>query len=365
MPWSVEGLGKGVALAIKGVIMAISNPEIQKAKFHRTFFYLIITSFVVYWISSFALSIPLGILRLLVHLFAFLFGFDNAVPDAFFLSVSGVIRDALMSVPLVGMLFVTYLYPRLLDDLFMDSLRYIDVQEAMQEGRRPYASALAEYEFKVDYWGNIVQYLKRTYKRFKLSILVYALTFVPLIGRFVVPLAGAYTVIKSLGLSLGVAVGVTSYILPPGYGIQILSTLFAMRALTRELLEPYFARTRLNTRERARWFREREDVVFAFSAVVFWLVRIPFLSVLGFGVAQAAAAYLLVHVTEPPTKKEADEKNKRVKKGDENEDENEDIPTLDVRGQAQAHNQGQGHGHGQFGQFAQFAPQAQFRMYRG
>lgn len=185
---------------------------------------------------------------------------------------------------------------------------------------------------------------------------------------------GAYTVIGSLGLYVGLTVGACSLILPRAYSITILSSLFAMRGLTRELLEPYFARTTLTTSERATWFRRREDVIFGFSAVVYMLVRVPMLSVLGFGIAQAAAAYLLVHVTEPPGKKEpVTEEGKEGKREREREregkimkeekDEDEDIPTLDVRGAATQ--QGNGRGHGQFMQFPGGFSQGQFRMYQG
>lgn len=102
-----------------------------------------------------------------------------------------------MSVPLVGVLFIRYLYPKPLDDLFMESIKFVDEKETLPEGRKPYAPALAKHGFKIDYKGNLLQYLKRTFKRLKLSLLVYFLTFLPLVGMFVVPIASKNSLFQS------------------------------------------------------------------------------------------------------------------------------------------------------------------------
>ncbi|RUS17020.1 hypothetical protein BC937DRAFT_90530 [Endogone sp. FLAS-F59071] len=371
MPWSVDGVTTGIYLVVKGITFALSNPNIHKTRFLRTVFYLLATSIIIYFVSRLLVGIPISILRFTLRLTTSAKKTDNSRLDSFLSFADDIVRDGIMSVPLVGVLFIRYLYPKPLDDLFMDSIRFVDEKEALPEGRKPYAPALAKYGFKIDYWGNFLQYLKRTFKRLRLSLFVYTLTFLPLVGRFVVPIASAYTVIGSLGLYVGLTVGVCSLILPSAYSITILSSLFAMRGLTRELLEPYFARMALNTSERATWFRRREDVIFGFSAIAYMLVRVPMFSVLGFGVAQAAAAYLLVHITEPPeekglvTEEGKEGMKRRVTKGKVvKEEKDEDIPTLDVRGAAQ---QGQGNGreHGQFMQFPGGFPQGQFRMYQG
>jgi uncharacterized protein involved in cysteine biosynthesis len=61
----------------------------------------------------------------------------------------------------------------------------------------------------------------------------------------------------------------------------------------RELLEPYFVRMGMSHSEKKRWFKGRSNVLFGFSVIAYLLIRIPYLGFVGYGVAQAAAAYML------------------------------------------------------------------------
>lgn len=113
--------------------------------------------------------------------------------------------------------------------------------------------------------------------------------------------AGAYTVYKSLGKGQAAVVGICFIILPPHITRMIMRCLFEMRALMRELLEPYFERIALDSKQKRKWFRRREDILLGFSIVAYAFSRIPFIGVIGFGVAQAASSYLLVKLGDPPT----------------------------------------------------------------
>jgi hypothetical protein len=112
---------------------------------------------------------------------------------------------------------------------------------------------------------------------------------------------GAYTVYRALGKNQAIVVGVCFLLLPPHLTKIIMRALFEMRALMRELLEPYFERVALNSKQRRKWFKRREDILLGYSAVAYALSRIPFLGVIGYGVAQAASSYLLVQLDDPPT----------------------------------------------------------------
>lgn len=82
--------------------------------------------------------------------------------------------------------------------------------------------------------------------------------------------------------------------------MAIIRALLGMRALMRELLEPYFVRMNMTHKEKRKWFSGRKDVLFGFSAIAYILIRIPVFGFIGYGVAQAAAAYMLTAVTDPP-----------------------------------------------------------------
>jgi hypothetical protein len=106
---------------------------------------------------------------------------------------------------------------------------------------------------------------------------------------------------KSLGKGQAATVGICFIILPPHITRIIMRSLFEMRALMRELLEPYFERVGLDSKQKRKWFQRREDILLGFSAVAYVCTRIPFFGVIGFGLMQAASSYLLVQLGDPPT----------------------------------------------------------------
>lgn len=113
---------------------------------------------------------------------------------------------------------------------------------------------------------------------------------------------GAYTTYKALGKTQAVVVGICFFFLPAWSSRKLIRALIGMRALMRELLAPYFVRMRMSHKEKRQWFSGRKDVLFGFSAIAYLIIRIPFIGVIGYGIAQAASAYMLTVVTDPPTK---------------------------------------------------------------
>ncbi|KAG9289721.1 hypothetical protein G9A89_014456 [Geosiphon pyriformis] len=208
-----------------------------------------------------------------------------------------------------------YVYPQPLDSLFIESLRQIDLVYIKKhsesdvdadgkiiELRPPYATALEKYDVSIQYWKEMNAYLKRTLRDLKWTALLYLCSFIPILGTFVYPLASGYALVRSLGLTSATTVGILIYIIPgtKKLAILFLETLFASRMLTRELLEPYFARLQFDRETKRRWFAEREAILFGFSIAFYFFIRIPIIGMFFFGVAQAAAALLLVKTTEPP-----------------------------------------------------------------
>ncbi|CAO3598498.1 unnamed protein product [Absidia cylindrospora] len=145
-------------------------------------------------------------------------------------------------------------------------------------------------------WPSMKSFVLRTWKKVRLGLVIFLLSLLPEVGRFVFPAAGAYTTFKSLGNTQGIAVGICFVFLPRWATMMLVRALIGMRTLMRELLEPYFARMHMSHKEKLRWFSGRKDVLFGFSAIAYLLIRVPFLGFVGYGVAQAAAAYMLTTV---------------------------------------------------------------------
>lgn len=65
-------------------------------------------------------------------------------------------------------------------------------------------------------------------------------------------------------------------------------------------LEPYFSRIHFSRDQKRQWFRDREGVLFGFGVAFFLLIKIPYVGVLIYGIAEASAAYLITKITDPP-----------------------------------------------------------------
>jgi hypothetical protein len=65
-------------------------------------------------------------------------------------------------------------------------------------------------------------------------------------------------------------------------------------------LEPYFSRISFSKEQKAKWFRDREGLLFGFGVGFYLLIKIPLLGVLVYGIAEASTAYLITKITDAP-----------------------------------------------------------------
>ena len=133
-----------------------------------------------------------------------------------------------------------------------------------------------------------------------ISLAIFALSYVPIVGRLVLPAASFYTFNKAVGLGPASVIFGTGVFLPRRYLVIFLQSYFASRSLMRELLEPYFARIRFTKEEKKKWFHNREGLLFGFGIGFYVLLRVPLLGVLIYGIAEASTAYLITKITDPP-----------------------------------------------------------------
>lgn len=140
----------------------------------------------------------------------------------------------------------------------------------------------------------------RSSRKALISLAVYSMSYLPVVGRFVLPAASFYTTNKAIGLGPASVIFGTGLFLPKRYIIIFLQAYFSSRRLMRELLEPYFARVRFTKEQKRNWFRSREGLLFGFGIGFYILLRVPLLGVLIYGVAEASTAYLITKVTDPP-----------------------------------------------------------------
>ncbi|PMD67352.1 uncharacterized protein K444DRAFT_516252 [Hyaloscypha bicolor E] len=148
----------------------------------------------------------------------------------------------------------------------------------------------------------ITMFLMRFGKKAGISLAVFALSYVPYVGRLVLPAASFYTFKSVAGWGPAGIVFGTGIFLPRRYLIIFLQSYFASRSLMRELLEPYFSRIRFTKEQKKHWFHDREGLLFGFGVGFYIFLRIPLLGVLIYGIAEASTAYLITKISDPPPK---------------------------------------------------------------
>jgi hypothetical protein len=82
----------------------------------------------------------------------------------------------------------------------------------------------------------ILKLLIRFGKRAGISLAVYLCSFLPVVGRFVLPAASFYTFRNAVSTPPAVAIFAAALFLPKHYIVSFLQTYFASRTLMRELV---------------------------------------------------------------------------------------------------------------------------------
>ncbi|KAL8869819.1 MAG: hypothetical protein Q9174_003984 [Haloplaca sp. 1 TL-2023] len=143
-------------------------------------------------------------------------------------------------------------------------------------------------------------FLYRYGRRAAMSLAIYLLSYLPFVGRFVLPAASFYTFNNAVGPIPATVIFGSGIFLPRKYLVVFLQSYFSSRSLMRELLEPYFSRIRFSKEQKRLWFHDREGLLFGFGVGFYIFLKIPLLGVLIYGIAEASTAYLITKITDPP-----------------------------------------------------------------
>jgi len=260
-------------------------------------------------------AIPTMTVRVLVYFLGFVMNLQEANWDNELIQGMEFLEHSVLQVPLFLMSLMRYVTPTL-DNLFMESLDWVDrtyIQKHKSDDpkglRAMYYPNLRMYQSsqnpkdphdKKTIVDAVLIFLTRFSKRAGISLAVYLLSFLPYVGRFVLPAASFYTFRKAVSTPPAVAIFATALFLPKSYLVVFLQTYFSSRTLMRELLVPYFNRVRFTSEQKKRWFKDREGVLFGFAITFTVFLKIPLVGVLIYGIAEASTAYLITKITDPP-----------------------------------------------------------------
>lgn len=119
--------------------------------------------------------------------------------------------------------------PHTLRSMYYPNLRMYSTHGDPNKGRAPKDAAMA--------------FLFRFGRRAAISLVIYMLSYLPLVGRFVLPAASFYTLNNALGpLPASIIFG-SGIFLPRKYLVVFLQSYFSSRSLMRELVcgQPYWS----------------------------------------------------------------------------------------------------------------------------
>ncbi|KAI1371894.1 formamidase [Hypoxylon crocopeplum] len=299
---------RGIQLTLVGAHRALQNPAIFTNAHYKQAAIAVGAGIAI----RLAIAVPIIGIKLLLSFLSLIFDLDKATWDDTLVNGLDLIANHVLQIPLFLMTLMRYLTPTL-DNMFMDSLRWVDmtyVQKHKHEDpdtlRDMYYPNLSLYRqsdgstHSTSTAEAVSMFLWRFARKALISLTVFALSYVPYIGRLVLPAASFYTFNKAVGLGPAAVIFGTGVFLPKRYLVIFLQTYFASRSLMRELLEPYFARIHFSKEQKRNWFRSREGLLFGFGIGFYTLLRVPLLGVLIYGIAEASTAYLITKITDPP-----------------------------------------------------------------
>lgn len=290
---------RGAQLTLVGAFRALQNPKLFESRHYR----------------HAALAVAVGIaIRIVVAAPVFLIKLFLAVVGLA-VDVSGAERMLLMlqfaeetvlQVPFFLMQLMRYLTPTL-DEMFMKSLDWVDYTYTAKHAdddpatlRALYYPNLSTYRASSSSSSSskgknpITLFLIRYFRRAGISLLIYALSFAPVVGPFVLPAASFYSFNAAVGTGPAAVVFGIGFFLPRRWSVMFLQGYFASRTLMRELLQPYFSRIKLSSDQRRKWFHEREGLLFGFGVGFYLLIKVPLLGVLIYGIAEASTAVCIL-----------------------------------------------------------------------
>ncbi|KAF9430374.1 hypothetical protein BGZ76_000857 [Entomortierella beljakovae] len=326
LPIQPKEVVKGIKLALKGCCIAVTNPDFKNGNLYRTLIKLLTFTIIVHLITQVLFFLPMALMGSLLRVVSFSIDADTSDSQRELENFSNKVHELTSSIPLIGLLFLRYFYPQPLDNIFIDGLFYSDhllIQEHeiakaeqdrhpadidpnspsiyVMDHRGPFAPALLEYPYHVRRWRDMWRYIRKTWKRMKWGLLFLVLSWVPVIGRFAFPVASFLSTLQSIGSKpLAIFFAITSFMLPRSVSIYLLKGFFGCRALTRELLDPYFIRVGMTSFQKRKWFNYRKSALLGFGIVFYVGCSFPLVGVAIFALAQASSAYVLQHLTDPP-----------------------------------------------------------------
>ncbi|KAF2083756.1 transmembrane protein UsgS, partial [Saccharata proteae CBS 121410] len=299
---------RGAQLTLVGANRALQNPGLFTSDHYKQAALAVVAGIAI----RLLITLPIMVVRVFLWFLSLFMDMEGANWDNELIDGLHFLENSVLQVPFFLMTMMRHVTPTL-DNMFMDSLNWVDqtyIQKHKSEDprnlRAMYYPNMRMYQVNRKQRGDkkpmeaAMELAIKFGRRAGISLAVFALSYLPYVGRFVLPAASFYTFNKAVGLQPALIIFGTGIFLPRHYLVQFLQSYFSSRSLMRELLEPYFSRIHYTKEQKKAWFKDREGVLFGFGVGFFLFVKIPLVGVLIYGIAEASTAYLITKITDPP-----------------------------------------------------------------
>ena len=237
---------RGAQLTLVGALRALQNPKLFTTDIYKQAAIAVAAGIVI----RVLVEVPVVLVRLALWLLSYVVNLESASWDNTIIEGLDFITNVVLQVPffLMNIRQVIPIGPSL-DDMFLMSLKWTDdtylikhKSEDPKTLRNMYYENLSRYPThgtvnpKKDALDTFLHLVNRFGRRAGLSLAIYLLSFLPIIGRFVLPAASFYTFRKAVGPVPAGATFAVGLLLPRSYLATFLQSYYASRSLTRELV---------------------------------------------------------------------------------------------------------------------------------
>ncbi|KAJ3058618.1 hypothetical protein HDU99_006719, partial [Rhizoclosmatium hyalinum] len=302
----------GVLLAADGTIRALRSPVTRKHLLN-VFTTLAITIVIVYILGQVA-TLPVRILRRVVWGVTWAATLDSSHHNSEFLQyfdlVVGYVWKGffgiMLAMPELGLYVVRYYFPGPMDRIFHESLTlFMGEIENPNFRLTKNATQVINESFdpkneKKVWYGNLQAFFSRYWSRIKILLLVWALSFIPILGRLAWPSATFFYIGAKVNYPFAGLIFVLSFVHPTlGKYVRgpLMRAVLELRALARELVEPYLSRSKMTREQKQNWLTKHDAVIVGFALPLFLLHWIPLVGpALYFALATSASARLCLEL---------------------------------------------------------------------
>lgn len=240
---------RGAQLTVVGAYRALQNPGLFKHEHYRQAVYAVAAGILI----QVLLAIPVLLVQGSLYFSSVFINLERASWDDYVVDSLHFLQHSVLQLPFFLMTLMKYVDPAL-DNMFMASLEWVDqTYFAKHESQDPQSLRAGYYKNLKQYEGykrptmkakskkdgakeGLKFFLLRAARKSLIAISIYLLSFLPVVGKLVVPIASFYVFNQTVGPKPAIAVFASGLVLPKKYLIIFLQTFYSSRGMMRELV---------------------------------------------------------------------------------------------------------------------------------